>query len=105
MNRYNLLENVVFNEQQPHAQPLQVDKHGRVLRFALNPHQAVKRHNAPHSPVNIVVLQGQGLFAGGDGQEHLVGPNHLLVIAPGEDHHIRTLDEPLVFLLILHGVN
>ena len=48
MNTYNLLENIIFNETQPHAEPLQVDKHGRVLRFALEPQQEVKRHNAPH---------------------------------------------------------
>ena len=104
MNTYNLLENIIFNETQPHAEPLQVEKHGRVLRFALEPQQEVKRHNAPHSPVNIVVLKGQGMFAGGDGVEHLLGPNQLLVIAPGEMHHIRSLDEDLVFLVILHGV-
>ena len=98
-----LSENVTFHDDQVHAEPLHVDQHGRVLRFALKPGQAVKEHSAPHSPVNIIVLQGHGVFAGGDKQESQLGPNTLLVINPGEMHAIRALDEDLVFLVILHG--
>ena len=31
-------------------------------------------------------LKGQGFFAGDDKTESLLGPNTLLIIAPGEDH-------------------
>ncbi len=103
MKTMQLSDNVTFHDDQPYAEPLHVDAYGRVLRFALKPGQAVKEHNAPHSPVNIIVLKGRGLFAGGDKHESLLGPNTLLVINPGETHSIRALDEELVFLAILHG--
>lgn len=80
-----------------------VGKDSRALLFCLRAGQSVKEHNAPHSPVNIVVLKGHGLFAGGDKKESLLGPNALLVIAPGESHTIRAVDEDVVFLVILHG--
>jgi hypothetical protein len=37
----------------------------------------------------VVVLQGKGIFSGGDGIEHTFGPNTLLVFDPGENHSIR----------------
>jgi len=104
MKTFQLFDDIVFHDANPNAEPLHVDQDGRVLRFALKPGQVVQEHNAPHSPVNIIVLKGQGMFAGGDKHEHLLGPNALLVINPGENHSIRALDEELVFLVILHGV-
>jgi quercetin dioxygenase-like cupin family protein len=102
MKTFNLYENIIFNEAHPNAEPLHVDEHGRVLRFALQPGQVVKEHKAPHSPVNIIVLQGRGLFAGGAGQAQEFGPQAMMVFDPGEPHSIEALDEPLVFLVILH---
>ncbi len=43
------------------------------------------------------------MFAGGDGREHELGPNALVVLNPGENHVIRALDDDLVFVAILHG--
>ena len=103
MKAIQLFDHVRFNESNPHSEPLHVDANGRALLFALRPGQTVREHNAPHSPVNIVVLKGHGFFAGGDKKESLLGPNTLLLIAPGESHTIRAVDEDLVFLLILHG--
>jgi quercetin dioxygenase-like cupin family protein len=102
MKIFALSENVIFNDKNAHAEPLHVDTHGRILRFALQPGQSIIEHNAPNSPVNIVILQGHGLFAGGDQQEQKLGPDTMVLFDPGEDHLITALDEPLVFLAILH---
>lgn len=104
MKTFVLFEDVIFNEANPHAEPLHVDRNGRILRFALQPGQVVREHNAPHSPVNIIVLQGNGLFSGDDGQEQKLGPHTMILFNPGENHVIKALDEPLIFVLILHGV-
>jgi quercetin dioxygenase-like cupin family protein len=105
MKTVQLLENIEFHDKNPYAEPLHVDKSGRALRFTVKPGQEVVQHNAPDSPVYIVVLKGRGLFAGGDGQEQQFGPNALLIFDPGEDHTIRALNEELVFLVILHGAS
>ncbi len=103
MKTFQLLENIQFHDDHAYAEPLQVDGNSRILRFSLQPGQVVREHKAPNSPVHIVVLQGHGLFAGGDGIEQSYGPNALLYMDPDEAHSIRAGDEPLVFLLILHG--
>lgn len=103
MKTFDLMNAVRFNDVNPNSEPLHVDANGRALLFALHAGQVVREHNAPHSPVNIVVLKGHGMFAGGDKKERLLGPNSLLVIAPGEEHSISAVDEDLVFLVILHG--
>ena len=104
MKTIQLFGDIVFHDANPNAEPLHVDQDGRVLRFALRPGQVVQEHSAPHSPVNIIVLKGHGMFAGGDQHEHHLGPNTMLVIDAGEAHSIRALDEELVFVAILHGV-
>jgi quercetin dioxygenase-like cupin family protein len=103
MRTTNLLESVVFDEQSAKADPLYVDKYGRAIRFALKPGQSIKEHNAPNSPFYVVVLKGQGMFAGGDAKEQCFGPNALLIFDPKENHSIRALDEELVFVGFLHG--
>jgi quercetin dioxygenase-like cupin family protein len=103
MKTFQLLEDIEFRDKDPYAQPLQVDEYGRVLRFALKPGQVVREHSAPSSPVYLVVLKGNGLFAGADGVERAFGPNTLLTFEPGEQHAIRAVDEELVFLAILHA--
>ena len=98
-----LLEELEFNEKEAHAQPLYVDKFGRVIRFTLKPGQSLREHNAPNSPLYIVVVKGRGMFAGGDGKEQEFGPNALLLIDPKEHHSIHALDQELVFVGFLHG--
>jgi quercetin dioxygenase-like cupin family protein len=105
MKTVQLLENLEFHAKNPYAEPLHVDKVGRALRFTLKPGQQVAQHSAPDSPVYIVVLKGQGLFAGGNGLEQQFGPNSLLIFDPGEEHAIRALNEELVFLVVLQGVS
>ena len=102
MKSINLLENWQLNSKGPHAEPLHVDRDGRAILFTLQPGQSIREHNAPSSPFYVVILNGQGIFAGGDGVEQKVGPNTLLVFDPAEHHVIRALDQ-LVFVGFLHG--
>lgn len=104
MKTMQLLEGLEFTDKAPNSEPLFVDAHGRVLRFTLKPGQSIREHNAPHSPFYVVVLQGHGMFTGGDGHEQQLGPNSLLIFDPAESHVIRAVDEELVFVGFLHGV-
>jgi quercetin dioxygenase-like cupin family protein len=98
-----LMTGCEFHDTNPFAQPLHVAADGRVLRFALRRGQVVREHMAPHSPVYIVVLTGQGMFAGAGGKEELLGANSLVIFDAGEEHSIRALDDDLVFVAFLHG--
>lgn len=104
MKTMQLLEDLEFHDRHPYAQPLFVGSTGRVLRFTLKPGQSIEEHNAPNSPFFVVVLKGEGVFAGGDGGEQRVGPNSLLIFGPRENHSVRALDDELVFVGFLHGV-
>jgi quercetin dioxygenase-like cupin family protein len=104
MQIIQLMEQLEFHTPNPYAQPLHVTESGRVLRFMLKPGQSIREHNAPHSPFFAVILAGEGMFAGGDGQEQRVGPGALLIIAPGESHSVRALESELVFVGFLHGI-
>jgi quercetin dioxygenase-like cupin family protein len=99
-----LLQNLEFHDAGAYSEPLYVDEHARVLRFTLKPGQSIREHEAAHSPFYVVVLKGRGVFVGGDGGEHVVGPESLLIFEPGERHSVRALDEALVFVGFLHGV-
>jgi quercetin dioxygenase-like cupin family protein len=103
MQSFNLHDNVVFHDKDPYAEPLFVDKTGRILRFALHPGQSVREHMAPHSPVYIVILKGNGVFSGSENREQHFGPGTLLVFDTGEPHAIRAEGEELVFVTFLHG--
>ncbi len=104
MQSINLLDSETFSDKHSHAEPLHVDKDGRVILFTLKPGQTISEHQAPSSPFYVVILSGQGVFTGGDGVEHRVGPNTLLVFSPGENHSVRALNENLAFVGFLHGV-
>jgi len=104
MRATNLLESLEFHDPNPYAQPLFVDERGRVLRFTLKPGQRIREHEAEHSPFYVVVLRGRGAFAGGDGIEEEFGPGALLIFDIGERHTVRALDQELVFVGVLHGV-
>lgn len=101
MKSINLSEKIEFRDKDPLAQPLHVDRHGRALLFTLKPGQSIREHNAPSSPFFVVVLQGNGIFAGKDGIEQTFGPNTLLVFDPGENHYVHALED-LVFVGFLH---
>lgn len=103
MKTAQLLENLEFHDEHPYAQPLLVAEMGRVLRFMLKPGQRIDAHNVPGSPFFVVVLKGQGLFTGGDGQEQRLGAGSLLIFGPGETHSVRALDEELVFVGFLQS--
>ncbi len=104
MQSINLLSKEQFSEKHSHAEPLHVDKNGRVILFTLKPGQTISEHNAPSSPFYVVVISGKGVFTGGSGIEQTVGPDTLLVFDPGENLSVRTLGEELVFVGFLHGV-
>jgi quercetin dioxygenase-like cupin family protein len=99
-----LLEDLEFHDPMPFAQPLLVDQNIRILRWTLKPGQQIEEHQVPDSPFYVVVLKGWGMFAGRDGQEKEYGPNALLMFEPGEPHTVRALDEALVFVSFLQGV-
>lgn len=104
MKSKQLLEQLEFHESAPFAQPLLVDKDGRILRWMLKPGQSVIEHSVPHSPFYVVVLKGRGMFAAHGEPEQEFGPNSLLTFNPGEVHTVRALDEELVFVGFLQGV-
>lgn len=104
MRSTHLLENLEYHDGHPYAQPLYVSEDGRVIRFMLKPWQSIEEHNAPSSPFYAVVLKGRGVFAGDDGVEREFGQNDILIFDKGETHAVRALDEDLVFVGFLHGV-
>jgi quercetin dioxygenase-like cupin family protein len=81
---------------------MHVDRNGRAILFTLQPEQTIRAHNVPSSPFFVMVLQGQGIFTGGDGAEQVVDSTTLLVFEPSEQHTVRALDS-LVFVGFLHG--
>ena len=103
MKSAQLLDGLVFDETNPHAVALYVDKYGRAIRWTLEPGQSIKVHEVPQSPFYVVVLQGHGWFSGGDQKEERFGPNTLLIFEPDEPHHIRSEQEKLVFVGFLRG--
>ncbi len=104
MKTMSMLDHVHFRDENPIADPLYVDKDGRILLFSLKPGQSIVEHNVPHSPFYVVVLKGAGIFTDGNDSEERLGPNSLLIFDPSENHSVRALDEELVFVGILHGV-
>ncbi len=103
MQSFNLLEKEIFSDTHAHAEPLYVDKNGRVILFTLKPGQSISEHRAPSSPFYVVILSGNGIFTDGEGKDHMVGPNTLLVFDQGETHAVRALNEALAFIGFLHG--
>lgn len=104
MRVMDLLQDVTFRETAPTAEPIYFDPHGRILRFSLQPGQQIAKHKVPTSPLYIVILQGEGVFRGGDGTERRVGPNTLLVFDPAEEHAVWAEDQELVFVAFLRSV-
>jgi len=104
MRTMNLLEDLEFHDHHPYAQPLHVDEDGRVIRWMLKPGQSITEHDAPSSPFYAIVLKGRGIFTDADGSEYEFGPNTILIYDKGESHAVRALDEELIFVGFLHGV-
>ncbi|MGH7885524.1 MAG: hypothetical protein ACRENO_07505, partial [Thermodesulfobacteriota bacterium] len=80
---------------------LYADSDSRVLRFALAKGQIVK-HLHLHSPVQIVVLKGSGVFEGDNGYQ-TAAANSLLLFSKGEKFSVKTDNDKLVFLALFHG--
>ena len=45
------------------------------------------------------------MFAGRDGREQVYGAGSLLIFEPGETHAVRALDEELIFVSFMQGVD
>lgn len=101
MKSLALLNDLVFHDDNPKAQPILVDAHSRILRFTLKPGQKIKEHRSPNSPLYIVVIEGKGIFIGGDGKRAEFGPNSLLIFDKAESHSVEALDDNLVFVAFL----
>ena len=104
MKTIELLTGVTFNEKRPHTQSLHSNKEARALRFAFLPGQSIKAHDAPSSPIHLIVLQGKGVFIAENGVERECGPGMMVVFDAGETHSVRALDEDLVYVSIYNGV-
>jgi len=103
MKTIGLRDGLEFDESRAHAVPVHADAAGRVLRFTLRAGQRLKEHASAGSPVYLLVIEGEGLFAGSDGTEQRLAPGFLAILDPGEAHSVRALDGDLVFVAILHG--
>ena len=101
MKTFALNEQLIFDSDRAYAQSLLADNQYRILRFMLQPGQKVREHKAPSSAVILVVIQGQGLFSGADGQQKRLSAQDLVIYDQGEPHAIEALDQELVFLAIL----
>ena len=104
MKAHQLLVDLKFHDSAPFAQPILVDQDSRILRWMLKPGQQIEEHRVPNSPFHVLVIKGRGMFAGADTQEEEYGPGSLLVFKPDEPHTVRALDEELVFIGFLQGV-
>ena len=105
MKSTQLLADLEFHDTVPFAQPILVDQHSRILRWMLKPGQQIPEHKVPDSPFYVVILKGHGMFAGRDGQEQAFSPHDLLIFEQGELHSVRALDEELVFVSFLQGID
>jgi quercetin dioxygenase-like cupin family protein len=67
MNAKQLFEDLEFHDAEPFAQPLLVDQRSRIIRWMLKPGQQIVEHKLPHSLFYLIVVKGQGMFAGRGG--------------------------------------
>lgn len=100
MRTIELLEDITFNKRNAHAESLHSNEEGRALRFAFLPRQEIATHEAPHSPIHLVIVQGRGIFTGADGIERKCSEGMMVVFDSGEEHAVRALDEKLVYVAI-----
>jgi quercetin dioxygenase-like cupin family protein len=103
MKAMQLLSNLQFHDTNPNADPLYVDRYGRVILFTLKPGQSIKGHTVPHSPFYAMVVKGHGFFVGKDGQEKRFGPDDLVIFDPGEEHVVRADGEEFAFVGWMYG--
>ena len=103
MKTIQVFDTLEFHEKNPYPLPLSMDEHGRVLSFALRPGQCIRQHNAPDSPLYLIVLDGTGVFSGSDGREIECAPGTLLIFEPGERHVLRARDRDLVLIGFMHN--
>ena len=100
MRTIELLKGVEFDERNPHAQLLHGNEEGRVFRFAFLPGQSLEPHQAPSSPIHLIIIKGKGVFTGDDGIERECSEGMMVAFDAGETHSVRALDEELILVSV-----
>lgn len=102
MEQFKLLKNVEFTDgEHGHAQVLYADANHRALRFSLKKGQKIENFH-PHSPVQVFVLQGTGVFEGKNGYQTATY-NTLILFETDEEFSVRAENEDLVFVAVMDG--
>lgn len=102
MELFRLNKNIEFNDgDHGHAQVLYADATHRALRFSLRKGQKIENFH-PHSPVQVFILQGTGVFEGKNGYQTATS-NTLILFEQDEKFSVRAENEDLVFVAVMHG--
>ena len=102
MELFKLMKNIDYSDgDHGHAQVLYADANYRALRFSLKKGQKIENFHA-HSPVQIMVLKGTGVFEGKNGYQTATY-NTLILFNEDEEFSVKTDHENLVFVAIMHG--
>lgn len=102
MDLFKLMKNIEFSDgEHGHAQVLYADASSRALRFALKKGQKIDNFY-PHSPVQVIILKGSGVFEGKNGYQTATN-NTLIHFAEDEEFSVRAENEELVFIALMHG--
>ena len=83
----------------PATQLLHDEESVRIVSFHLLAHQEVAPHRSG-STVVVQVIEGEGIFRGGDDEAHLL-TGGTAVFAAGETHSMKPVGGPLRFLAII----
>lgn len=102
MELFRLMKNIEFADgDHGHAQVLYADANSRALRFSLRKGQKIDNFH-PHSPVQVFVLQGTGVFEGKNGYQTATH-NTLILFSEDEEFSVKAANEDLIFVAVMHG--
>ena len=102
MDLFKLMKNLEYSDgESGHAQVLYADASSRVLRFTLKKGQKVENFY-PHSPLQIIILKGSGVFESKNGYQTATY-NTLIHFAEDEQFSVKSENEELIFIAIMHG--
>jgi quercetin dioxygenase-like cupin family protein len=101
MKVFHLVDELEYDQDRPHAEPLFVSDTGRVLLFTFHPGQAIPEADAPSSPMFYIVLAGDAQFTNARGQEEHFGPNTMVAYDPGEKFEVTAGPEGAVIVAVM----
>lgn len=101
MKAFNLVENLKYDDDRAHAEPMIVWDTGRVLRFTFKPGQSIPEADAPSSPMFYLILQGGAIFTDHAGNVQHYGPNMMIAYEPGETFEIKAGSEGVVMVAVM----